>query len=106
MVGSSTSNNGNLTANQGNADCWVVKLNATGTLQWQKSLGGSANEVARSVANTADGGYIIAGSTGSNDGDATGNHGGLNDYWVVKLNASGNIQWQKHSVVQTMMKLK
>lgn len=95
MVGSSTSNNGNLTINQGNADCWVVKLNATGTLQWQKSLGGSANEVARSVANTADGGYIIAGGTGSNDGDATGNHGGLNDYWVVKLNASGNIQWQK-----------
>ena len=34
MVGSSTSNNGNLTVNQGNADCWVVKLNATGTLQW------------------------------------------------------------------------
>jgi hypothetical protein len=95
MVGSSTSSNGNATSNQGGADFWVVKLNAAGTMQWQKSLGGTANDIARSVSNTTDGGYIVAGGTGSNNGNVSGNHGGLNDYWVVKLDALGNIQWQK-----------
>src|SRR5436305_1217047 len=64
------------------------------TIQWQKSLGGSSDEVAYSIEQTSDGGYIAAGYTLSNDGDVSGNHGSL-DYWIVKLNSSGAIQWQK-----------
>ncbi|MFT3703766.1 MAG: gliding motility-associated C-terminal domain-containing protein [Agriterribacter sp.] len=92
--GNSRSNNGDLTLNHGDYDYWVVKLDAAGILQWQKSLGGSGTDLLASIQQTADGGYIVGGNSSSNDGDVTGNHGG-SDYWVVKLGATGDIQWQK-----------
>ena len=73
-------------------DYWIVKLDANGNIVWQKSLGGSADD-AYSIQQTTDGGFIVAGFR-SNDGDVSGNHG-TNDYWVVKLDANGNIVWQK-----------
>ncbi len=94
MVGYSNSNNGDVTANHGASDFWVTKLDALGTLQWQKSLGGSSVDEATSVQQTIDGGYIIAGSTTSNDGDVTGNHGDR-DIWIIKLAATGTIEWQR-----------
>ena len=78
----------------GDADFWVVKLSSTGSLQWQKCLGGSRDDSAHSIQQTSDGGYIVAGFTDSNDGDVSGNHGGW-DVWVVKLNSTGSLQWQK-----------
>jgi hypothetical protein len=73
-------------------------------------IGRSNDDEARSVVQTGDGGYIVAGYTRSNDGDVSGNHGGA-DAWVVKLNSDGTIAWQKtlggssydeaHSIVQT-----
>lgn len=94
MAGGSTSTNGDVTENHGSTDYWIAKLNALGTIEWQKSLGGIADDIANSVQQTSDGGYIIAGETYSNDGDVTGYH--LNgDYWIVKLDSSGNLQWQK-----------
>ena len=79
------------------ADCWIVKLNSTGEIVWQKSLGGSGDDRAYSIQQTKDGGYIIAGYSNSSDGDVTGNHGGIgvNDYWVVKTDSTGNITWEK-----------
>ncbi|MFI5262958.1 MAG: T9SS type A sorting domain-containing protein [Candidatus Kapaibacterium sp.] len=74
-------------------DVWVVKLSPSGVLQLQKCLGGSGNDIANSILRTSDGDYIIAGSTVSNDGDVTGNHGG--HAWIVKLDPSFNILWQK-----------
>ncbi len=51
---------------------------------WQKALGGSYDDMAVSVQQTNDGGYIVAGWTESNDGDVSGKHGGK-DFWIVKL---------------------
>ena len=82
----------------GAADFWVIKLDNTGALQWQKTLGGTKNDYGQSVKQTADGGYIVAGTTYSNDGDVTGNHdasGATADFWVVKLDNTGAITWQK-----------
>jgi hypothetical protein len=93
-VGYTYSNNGDVSGNHGDADAWVVKVSSSGTIQWQKSLGGSNEEIARSVQPTTDGGYIVAGSTKSNDGDVSGNHGDA-DAWIVKLSSSGAVQWQK-----------
>lgn len=93
-AGSSSSSNGQVTENHGVADYWIVKMTSTGTLQWQKSLGGSGAESASSVFQTTDGGYIATGTSNSVDGDVTGNHGDL-DYWVVKMDPGGNLQWQK-----------
>ncbi|ASK30818.1 secretion protein [Chryseobacterium sp. T16E-39] len=94
VAGISDSNNGDVTGNHGSQDYWIVKLDPDGNIQWQKSLGGSGSEKALSIQQTTDGGYIVAGSSGSTNGDVTGNHGNL-DYWIVKLNNSGDIQWQK-----------
>ncbi|UCH14355.1 MAG: hypothetical protein JSV22_14805 [Bacteroidales bacterium] len=90
----SSSNDGDVSGNHGSGDYWIVKLNSTGDIDWQKSLGGSSTDYAKSVQQTDDGGYIAAGSSYSNDGDVSGNHGS-SDYWVVKLTAAGNIDWQK-----------
>lgn len=90
----SRSANGDVIGNHGQFDYWILKLNASGSIQWQKSLGGSLGDGANSIQQTQDGGYILAGYSSSSDGDVTGNHGST-DYWVVKLNSLGNIQWQK-----------
>jgi hypothetical protein len=95
VVGFTTSNDGDVSGNHSsNSDCWVVKLDASGNIQWQKCLGGTNFEIASAIQQTSDGGYVVAGITNSNDGDVSGNHGG-NDYWVAKLDAVANLQWQK-----------
>ncbi|MBX2930966.1 MAG: gliding motility-associated C-terminal domain-containing protein [Chitinophagaceae bacterium] len=94
VAGETFSNDGDVNSNHGSGDYWIVKLGALGNIEWQKCLGGSNYEVANSIQQTTDGGYIVAGETYSNDGDVTGNHG-YNDYWIVKLGALGNIEWQK-----------
>ena len=72
--GNTSSNDGNVTGNHGNQDAWVVKLDATGNIVWQKTYGGSSNEILQSIRQTADGGYIAAGNTTSKNGDVTGVH--------------------------------
>jgi len=94
VAGYTYSNDGNVAGNHGNQDYWVVKLDSAGTILWQKCLGGSGTDVATSIRQTADGGYIVAGYTWSNDGNVNGNHGSA-DYWVVKLGSTGTILWQK-----------
>ena len=94
VAGYSKSNNGNVTGNHGYFDYWIVKLNSVGTIEWQKSLGGTNLDYVKLIKQTEDGGYIVVGGSASNDGDVTGNHGG-NDYWIVKLDSEGGIEWQK-----------
>jgi hypothetical protein len=98
-IGSSASNDGDVSGNSGRNDMWAVKLSSTGDIEWQKSLGGSNGDNGRSIHQTADGGYIAAGASCSNDGDVTANSGngdrGFCDYWVAKLSGSGELQWQK-----------
>ena len=94
IAGDTRSNDGDVTGNHGGWDFWVVKLDASGEMEWQKALGGSLEDVANCIQQTTDGGYIVAGKTASNDGDVTGNNGTW-DFWVVKLDAVGAIVWQK-----------
>ena len=94
IAGNSTSNNQDVSGNHGGNDIWVVKTSSTGTIEWQKSIGGGKEEIASMIRQTSDGGYIIAGQTYSNDGDASGNHG-AGDAWVIKLTSTGNITWKK-----------
>lgn len=89
--------NGDVTGHHGNStvgDIWVVKTDKSGNIQWQKSLGGADSEEGAYVIQTADGGYLVAGSAASRDCNLTGNHGGY-DFFVVKLSNKGDIIWQK-----------
>ncbi len=94
MAGSSQSADGDVSGNYGSKDCWIVKTDSIGGIQWQKKYGGSGPESANDIRQTPDGGYIFTGYTASNDSDVTGNYGN-NDVWVVRLDAAGGIVWQK-----------
>jgi gliding motility-associated-like protein len=76
-------------------DLWVLKLDACGAIQWEKSLGGTGYESARDIEQTADGGFIVLGETNSTDGGVTSGYGGTKDIWLIKFTASGNVQWQR-----------
>ena len=89
----SSSNNGDVSLNLGEQDVWVLKLNAQGNIEWQVVHGGSAQEQPWTATETTDG-YLIGGTTGSTDGDVAGHHGAF-DYWVFKLDLSGNFLWQR-----------
>jgi len=94
VTGITFSTDGQITTNKGVCDVWLVKLNANGTVNWQRTYGGSNDDGAYDVQPTSDGGYIVAGYTKSNDGDIIGFHGAT-DCWIIKLDATGNIQWQR-----------
>jgi PKD repeat protein len=72
----------------GHADLWVLKLNADGTIAWQKTYGGSSLDWAYSIQQTSEGSYVVAGETSSFGA-------GGSDVWVLKLDSVGNIIWQK-----------
>ncbi len=94
MIGFTYSNNGDVSGNHGEADYWVVKLDASGAIQWEKTLGGTSTDEGDSIQQTADGGYIATGHSFSSDGDVTSGNQGLRDYWVVKLDSNGTIEWE------------
>jgi uncharacterized delta-60 repeat protein len=72
----------------GSSDFWVLKLASDGTVSWQKAYGGSSEDKASSIQQTADGGYIVAGHTQSFGA-------GSSDFWVLKLTSDGTVSWQK-----------
>ncbi|MBL0095582.1 MAG: T9SS C-terminal target domain-containing protein [Bacteroidetes bacterium] len=80
---------------QGGYDYWIVKTDSIGNIQWQNTIGGSINDELNSIHQTADGGFILGGFSGSSiSGDKTENCLGGYDYWIVKTDSQGNIQWQ------------
>ena len=90
VAGSSSSVDGDICSNKGNQDFFIVKLSSSGTTEWRKTCGGSGNDVANSVFETSDGGYIVSGYSYSNNGDVSGNHSiGKADAWLVKLSFPG-----------------
>lgn len=81
---------------RGNFDYWIVKLNSSGALEWDKTIGGAGEDDLRDIALTKDGGYIVSGSSQSGiSGEKTQASRGSSDYWVVKLDNAGHIQWDK-----------
>jgi len=85
------------------SDIWVVRMSSEGKIRWQKCLGGTGQDGTNGgspIIQTKDGGFVISGTTTSNDGDVTGNHLDSNkhpsqDFWIIKLDPKGTIQWQK-----------
>jgi len=90
VAGFAKSNDGDVSGHHGDFDAWVVKLDSAGEMQWQKCLGGTGWEDAWDIQQTAEGGYVVAGRSGTPNGDVTVNHGSL-DFWVVKLSNTGQM---------------
>ncbi len=96
ILGTTRSSNGDVTDKTGNdSDFWLLKITKTGEIVWSKTYGGSDDENAARITKTNDGGYLLSGYTTSNDGDVSGNEG-FQDYWILKVDASGNILWDKN----------
>jgi uncharacterized repeat protein (TIGR01451 family) len=91
----SPSNDGDITGNHGGHDIWIASIiGSNQQVRWKRSLGGSLYEYFRSLYKASDGSVLVAGTTYSNDGDVSNNHGDA-DGWLVKLDSSGTILWQK-----------
>lgn len=79
----------------GSGDFWVVKVDAQGNKQWENSFGGQNSDYLYSLQQTSDGGYILGGrSESSISGNKTSPNFGLDNFWVVKVDAQGNKQWE------------
>lgn len=107
ISGDKTENGCNTNINYG--DYWVVKINSSGVIEWQNTIGGCGSESLSSIDLTSDGGYLLGGysvsniscdkteinNAGGNGGGYPGCGGGTSDYWIVKIDSTGNILCQK-----------
>ncbi|MBN2242060.1 MAG: hypothetical protein JW793_05170 [Acidobacteria bacterium] len=74
----------------GGYDLWILRLDASGGIVWQKTYGGGSNEFGRSVLPASDGGFLVVGNTYSFGAGA-----GTSDVWVLKLTGAGIVEWEK-----------
>ncbi|MAZ72961.1 MAG: hypothetical protein CMC70_07415 [Flavobacteriaceae bacterium] len=88
-------NVGRSSGSHAGGDYWVLKLNANGIREWSRYYGGSFTDTAYDAVETATGGYLIAGTSDSQDVDITGNIGEY-DYWILNINSNGDIIWKKN----------
>lgn len=78
----------------GDEDIWLIKTDAEGNESWNKTFGDTDNNGVKSVKQTSDGGYIIAGETGPSE--FFGNPDDfMNEIWLIKTDSSGNLEWDK-----------
>jgi hypothetical protein len=94
FAGKTNSNNtGDVTGfHGGNFDAWICKIDSIGKIQWEQTFGGVADDRAYSIVQLEDGAYVFAGTSNSVDGTAR-MHKGKKDFWVVKLDQTGQIIW-------------
>lgn len=96
IVGGTTfSQDGDMLGNRGIADAYLIKLTADGSVAWKRTYGGSYDDGIHSLIVCVDGGYLFTGYTKSKDGDVANGLHGIADAWIVRLDAAGNILWQK-----------
>jgi hypothetical protein len=93
IVGDTRSSNKDISNNNGGADLWMLKISTNGILIWEKTIGATSFDVARSISKTDDHGFIIAGNSRSSDAGFTNQ--GQNDAWILKVDTSGNVVWKK-----------
>ena len=72
----------------GSVDAYLIKTDASGNMEWEKTFGGSSRDAAESIQQTVDGGYIMAGYTESYGAGSV-------DAYLIKTDASGNMEWEK-----------
>ncbi|MBO3115370.1 hypothetical protein J4050_01345 [Winogradskyella sp. DF17] len=102
ILGLSFSSDGDVNSNEGLQDYWLAKLSPSGDIQWQKTFGYSGADSGISVIETNDNGFLLSGILDVTASGGEGNtsrllnrHAG-GDYWVLKLNGLGDIEWSQY----------
>jgi gliding motility-associated-like protein len=98
VLGETNSTDGGVIAGFGGTkDIWLLKLDANGSLQWQKRYGGNGLDIGNHIHVLDDGNYMIAASSSSTDGDIIGNHSsvGYTDGVLLKIDPAGTLLWSK-----------
>lgn len=93
IAGDTRSNDIDVSNNKGAADLWLIKISPEGNLIWEKTIGGTNFDVARSIVKSQTNGFILAGSSRSSDKDVSINKG-QNDAWILKVDDNGNLLWE------------
>lgn len=94
FAGTTNSTNGDISSNNGAFDMWVVKLDTDGSILFSKTLGGSDDEAAYDIAQSSDGGYVLAGESKTDMLAGNINKGGF-DAYIAKITNSGTTSFQK-----------
>jgi hypothetical protein len=94
IVGSSDSNDFNISNNKGSYDFWMTKIATDGSLLLEKTFGGSEIDEASAIIAANDGNFIIVGNTRSADKEVSKNNGAA-DIWILKVSKEGNLIWEK-----------
>ena len=90
IVGSSDSEDVDISDNIGSYDFWIVKVNSYGILEWENNYGGSQIDEAHKIIKTDDGNFLIVGDTRSEDIDIS-NSLGAADVWAIKISPNGQL---------------
>ena len=90
LVGASESKDVDIKNPKGSYDIWVVKVDQSGSLLWERSIGGTAYDKGQALIETSDGDYIVLGQSYSNDGDIS-EAGGSSDIVLARLSSSGDL---------------
>jgi hypothetical protein len=101
VLGYSKSSDTDVSVNAGDKDFWFLKLSNSGNLLWEKTFGFSGADYGTTLLEAKDGGFLITGvldvsgsnGEGNSKSRATKHAGG--DYWVIKTDGYGNLQWRK-----------
>ncbi len=100
VIGTTESNNGDVTGFKGNRDMWLVNLDINGNLISEKTLGGSGYEFGYTdIKKLNDTVFYIFGATNSSDGDVQSNRWpeSSGNLWIIKTGNRGNIIWERVS---------
>ena len=96
VVGASASSDGDITGNHGKGDGWVLELDPVGSMIWQKSFGGTDGEHWKRIVPTVDHHFYLVGVSNSSDNDIWDDpYPESLDFWIVKIDSTGEILWSK-----------
>jgi len=95
IAGSTQSADEDIDQQKGEGDAWVLRLDHFGKLLWTHTYGGSRFDAAYDILEAKNGDILIAGETESWNGDVHWNYG-LNDFWICRLNAVGDLLWERN----------
>lgn len=94
LLSSTSSIDYDAVGNHGSKDALLIKLDSDKNVEWKYCYGGSAVDIPVKVVQTSDGGYLIGAYSASNDQQVVNQHGGY-DFWLLKLDVNGAVQWSK-----------